>query len=71
MTPQTVTYTFYHRSDKENTPQPGIRILVFAPMHPKGHPMRTRIIDEQFLETCEDVEFWAYITEPAFEVPGK
>lgn len=71
MNPQAITYTFYHRSDKENTPTPGTRILVFAPDYPENDPMRMQVIDSRCWDMCYDADFWAYTTEPAFDVPGK
>ena len=60
--------------DKHNTlltwypitesPEEKWRILVFSPCYEKGHAMRIRIIEGQFLKYCSDVEYWAYPHEP-------
>jgi len=42
------------------------RILIFSSVYPEDHPMRYRVIDKQFLETCTDVDAWSPLSASLF-----
>ena len=41
------------------------RIITFSPVYPKGHEMRIRVMQGQFVKYCSDVTHWAIPNEPS------
>lgn len=56
------------RSDE--MPKRGERVIAFSPVYSKGHPMRFRILDGQFIRLAAEVEYWAYCEPMADSLPN-
>lgn len=48
----------------DTLPLRGGMVLVFSPAYPKGHPMRIRLMDSQFVRLCAEATHWASVPEP-------
>lgn len=51
-------------------PEHGQRVIAFSPVYPKGHEMRFRILDGQFVRITTEVEYWAYCEPMADSLPN-
>jgi hypothetical protein len=55
----------------DEMPERGERVIAFSPVYPKGHEMRFRILDGQFIRITTEVEYWAYCEPMADSLPSK
>jgi hypothetical protein len=55
----------------DEMPERGERVIAFSPVYPKGHEMRFRILDGQFIRITTEVEYWAYCEPMADSLPNK
>ena len=58
------------RKRNEEMPESGQRVVAFSPVYPKGHEMRFRILDGQFLRITTEVEYWADCEENFQSLPN-
>lgn len=58
LSPPSCSASWIKRNDE--TPERGERVIAFSPVYPKGHEMRFRILDGQFIRITTEVEYWAY-----------
>lgn len=54
----------------DEMPERGERVIAFSPVYPKGHEMRFRILDGQFIRITTEVEYWAYCEPMADSLPN-
>lgn len=54
----------------DEMPERGERVIAFSPVYPRGHEMRFRILDGQFIRITTEVEYWAYCEPMADSLPN-
>ena len=52
---------------KNGYPKKGTRVLTYSPIYEEQDVYAFRLLDAQFVRTCIDVTFWAYLEKPGSE----